>query len=341
VSTETADAASPSPALPPPPAPPAERAAPRTFRARLLGCLRSGAAAGGKQALWLLAFMIPISLGVKLLATSGALQWLATKVAPVLSVLGIPGETAVALVSAALLNIYSGIAALGSLTLTGREVTILAFFMLTFHNLPIEIAVQRRAGSSAWKILLLRLVTALAGALLLNLVMPAGGEAAPDRVLKAPTSWFEDTAWLIGKVLVLVVALMILQKVLVEFGIARYLARALGPALALLGLPRSTAFLWIAMNTLGLAYGAGVLIEEARSGELSREEVELLNRSAAVCHSLLEDTLLFVAIGAWAVWIVVPRLVLAAAVVWGYRTWRRLVPATAKSACASGPHRLD
>ncbi|HOX05495.1 MAG TPA: nucleoside recognition protein [Planctomycetota bacterium] len=307
-----------------PPTQPTDAAGPRTIGARLAGCLRSGALAGGKQALWLLAFMIPISLGVRLLAMSGALQWLADRVAPALSVMGIPGETAVALVSAALLNIYSGIAALGSMTLTGREVTILAFFMLSFHNLPIEVAVQRRAGSSAWKILVLRLATALAGALLLNLVMPAGGEAAPDRALKAPTSWLEDTAWLVGKVLVLVAALMILQKVLVEFGIARYLARLLSPVLLVLGLPRSTAFLWIAMNTLGLAYGAGVLIEEVQSGQLPKEDVELLNRSAAVCHSLLEDTLLFVAIGAWAVWIIVPRLVLAAAVVWGTRAWRRL-----------------
>ena len=50
--------------------------------------------------------------------------------------------------------------------------------------------------------------------------------------------------------------------------------------------------------------------------------MELLNRSIAICHSLLEDTLLFVAIGAWALWITMPRLVLAAAAVWGYRLWR-------------------
>jgi hypothetical protein len=39
----------------------------------------------------------------------------------------------------------------------------------------------------------------------------------------------------------------------------------------------------------------------------------------AVCHSLLEDTLLFYVIGAWVLWITVPRLVLAALVVWAYR----------------------
>ncbi len=90
----------------------------------------------------------------------------------------------------------------------------------------------------------------------------------------------------------------------------------------LLGLPRNTAFLWIVANTLGLAYGAAVLIDETASGQITRQEAELLNRSIAICHSLLEDTLLFVAIGAWAFWISIPRMALAAAAVWTYRLWR-------------------
>jgi spore maturation protein SpmB len=293
------------------------------LKARLGKCLRAGTLAGGKQALWLLALMIPISLGMKLLAWSGALGWLAGWLRPAMGLLGLPGESAVALVTGAAAGIYSGIAALGQLDLTGRQMTILAFFMLSCHNLPVEVAVQRKAGSSAWRIVLLRVIAAVAGAALLNLIMPAGRGLVPERALQPAVPWLSETAWLIGKVAVLVVGLMVLQKFLAEFGVARGLARLLAPVLLVLGLPRRTAFLWITMNTLGLAYGGAVLIEEARSGELSREEVELLNRSAAVCHSLLEDTVLFAAIGARAPWITVPRLVMAAAAAWGYRAWQR------------------
>lgn len=127
----------------------------------------------------------------------------------------------------------------------------------------------------------------------------------------------------------LVMGLMVLQKVMEEFGVVGWLSRTLWPALWLLGLPRGTAFLWITANTLGLAYGGAVLLEETRAGKLPKEDVDLLNRSIAVCHSLLEDTLLFVAIGAWALWITLPRLALAAAAAWGYRAWRRLRPAPA------------
>jgi spore maturation protein SpmB len=112
---------------------------------------------------------------------------------------------------------------------------------------------------------------------------------------------------------------MVLQRILREFGLIRLLSYVLFPVLWLLGLPRRTAFLWIVANVLGLAFGAAVILEEAESGALDKDDAQLLNRSIAVCHSLLEDTLLFVAIGAWAVWITLPRLALAAAVVWMYR----------------------
>jgi hypothetical protein len=318
---------------------------PPGIRARLAGCLRSGAIAGGKQALWLLALMIPISLAVTLLAHFGALRWVAGLIEPGMRLIGQPGETAAPMITAAALNLYSGIAALGSIGLTDRQVTILAFFMLSCHNLPVEVAVQKRAGSSAWKIVALRLGAAAAGAVILNLIMPPGdgkieargrAEPASDALSAVLWAWTIGSARLIGKVVGIVVGLMILQKILAEFGIARHLARFLAPVLAVLGLPRSTAFLWIAMNILGLAYGAGVLVEEVQSGRLPKQDVELLNRSAAVCHSLLEDTLLFVAIGAWALWITVPRLILAAAAVWGLRAWRRLVPASDAQAPAAG-----
>jgi hypothetical protein len=125
-------------------------------------------------------------------------------------------------------------------------------------------------------------------------------------------------------VVVLVTLLMIVQRVIRELGVDVRLSRVLGAPLALLGLSRRTALLWVVANILGLAYGAGVLIEETRSGSLSRAESERLNRSVAVCHSLLEDTLLFVAVGAWAFWITIPRLVLAGGAVWGYRGWQVL-----------------
>jgi hypothetical protein len=180
--------------------------------------------------------------------------------------------------------------------------------------------------------LVLRLATSLLAAYALNLVLPAGDVTAHTRGANVGgltfwpmlAAWAVSTGWLVGKIALIVTGLMVLQRMLNEFGIIAILSRLLYPILWLLGLPRKTAFLWIVANTLGLAYGSAVMIEETAQGQIDRREVELLNRSIAICHSLLEDTLLFVAIGAWALWITLPRMALAAAAVCGYRLWRTI-----------------
>jgi spore maturation protein SpmB len=308
----------PSPAGPPP----------GSSRAgRLAWCFNSGIRVGLRTAVWLLTIMVPVSLAVRTLAWTGVLRWIARPLDPLFALVGLPGEAVVAFLTGIFLNIYSAIAALGSIAMTDRHVTIFAVMALISHNLPVEAAVQHKVGTPAWRVIGLRLFFSLLAGLLLNWVLPysevpaktqAVATSATD-LLSVLKNWAIDTGWLSGKVIAIVMGLMVLQRVLKEFGIIRAVSQVLFPVLWLLGLPRRTAFLWIVANVLGLAYGAAVILEEAESGALTRRDAQLLNRSMAICHSLLEDTLLFMAIGAWALWITLPRIALAAAAVWIYR----------------------
>ena len=90
-----------------------------------------------------------------------------------------------------------------------------------------------------------------------------------------------------------VTGLMILQRLLEEFGVLKWISSLLGPGMQLLGLPRQVAFLWVVGNTLGLAYGSAVLMDYARQGKLTGTEADLLNYHLAISHSQLEDPLLF------------------------------------------------
>jgi hypothetical protein len=87
----------------------------------------------------------------------------------------------------------------------------------------------------------------------------------------------------------------------------------------LFGLPLQSAFLWLVANVVGLAYGSAIMIEYVKSGKANRYEANLLNHHIAISHSLLEDTLLFVAIGVNAMWVTFPRVIMAMIVVWGVR----------------------
>jgi spore maturation protein SpmB len=304
---------------------------------RLARAARAGALAGSRTAAWLAALVVSVSFAVTLLAWTGALVHLAGVVAPVLSLFGVPEGAAIAIVTGMLVNCYSAIAALSAIPLTGREVTILALMILICHNLLVESPIQGRTGTPAFAMTLVRIGGAVAGGLMLNLLLPADAGAA-GTIAAAPAAtplpgapvgevladWAAATARLVLKMAALVFALNVVQKILDELGAIRGLTRILHPALRLLGLRREVAFLWLVANTLGLAYGGSIIIEEVRAGRVDRRDVDCLNISIALCHSLLEDTVLFVAIGASALWITVPRLILAAAAVWAYRLWGRL-----------------
>ena len=86
--------------------------------------------------------------------------------------------------------------------------------------------------------------------------------------------------------------------------------------LAFFGLPARTSFLWIVANMIGLAYGGAILIEEARKNNISHKDAVLFNTHVALSHSMLEDTIIFVAIGVGAGWLILPRLTLAIVAVW-------------------------
>jgi hypothetical protein len=49
--------------------------------------------------------------------------------------------------------------------------------------------------------------------------------------------------------------------------------------------------------TLGLTYGGGLIIQEARAGQLSRHDVFCALALLGICHSFIEDTLLMMVIG--------------------------------------------
>lgn len=295
-----------------------------TFFQRVRSSIEKSLRPAVKTGLWIIKITVPVSFGVLLLKLTGLLPMIARLCAPLFALFGMPGESALVFVTAGLVNIYACIGVMETLGLGGHTVTILALMCLISHNLPVETAVQKRTGSSFLAILCIRLTASFAGAFVLSLFLQAESQsiAATGPQTAAGGIVAEFKLWLIGitllciKILILITLLMMLQRIMEEFGIIQWLSRMLKYPLMIVGIPRQAAFLWIVANTLGLAYGAGVIIDHVERGRLSRKHADILNSHIAVSHSLLEDTLLFVAVGASAFWITIPRIILAAMVVW-------------------------
>lgn len=294
---------------------------------RITTCFSNARKPALKTALWLLKIMIPISLAMVLLQYFGLLAWISKAIEPLFSLLGLPGDAALAYLSGVFVCVYACISAMGILTLTAKQVTIMAIMCLISHNMIVETAVQKRTGSSAWRMVAWRISMAFVAGYILNLLLPAdttpiitGGlkYAGTQNILQVLQSWSIDTLWLTAKVMVLVTSLMFLQKMLEEFGLNTWLSKLFAPLMQAMALPRETSFLWIVANTLGLAYGSAIIIEQVENGNLSPKSADLLNHHIAISHSLLEDTLLFVAIGAFAPWIIFPRILIGI-----FATWTR------------------
>jgi hypothetical protein len=67
----------------------------------------------------------------------------------------------------------------------------------------------------------------------------------------------------------------------------------------------------VAGLTLGIVYGAGVIIKAGQEGNLSSRDLFLIALFLSTCHAVVEDTLLFVAVGGNFFWMLGTRLVIA------------------------------
>jgi hypothetical protein len=75
------------------------------------------------------------------------------------------------------------------------------------------------------------------------------------------------------------------------------MTKLLEPVLALLGIGRQAAPITIIGMTLGLSYGGGLIIQEARTGGLSRRDIFSSLALMGLCHGLVEDTLIMMLLG--------------------------------------------
>jgi hypothetical protein len=128
----------------------------------------------GVHTFWILArAMIPAYLLALILRELGVIDWLAHAAGPVMSLLGLPGDAAVPLAFAYILNLYAAVGAMQTLSLSAQQITVLALAILIGHNLLVEGAVQRRTGMDPFFFGALRVVAGLACAAVANLIMNA------------------------------------------------------------------------------------------------------------------------------------------------------------------------
>jgi len=207
-------------------------------------------------------------------------------------------------------NIYGALVVFFTLSLqytyTVAQVTILACMMLIAHTLPVEARIAQKAGVRLWSTLTLRILGAFVFGVILNLIFTSFNLFQNENILIWKPGYTDPslTQWALGQVgyylmiFLIILGLMILMRILKTTGVIEKLNNFLKPGLKFLGMSKNAAILPIIGLTLGLAYGGGLIVKEAKSKLISKKDVFLSLSFMGLSHSLIEDTLLTLAIGA-------------------------------------------
>jgi hypothetical protein len=123
---------------------------------------RRGLRRGGHACWVLFRVTIPTFVVMDFLRRLGVIDAIGHACAPIMSVFRLPGEAAIPVLLGCLVNVFTATAALGSLGLSGGQVTTLALMLGMAHTLVVETAVLKSAGARAGRLLLYRLLMSVA-----------------------------------------------------------------------------------------------------------------------------------------------------------------------------------
>ncbi|MBB5348781.1 hypothetical protein JWG42_07275 [Desulfoprunum benzoelyticum] len=257
----------------------------------------------------LIKITVPVVILTKILEELGMITWLSYLLEPVMSLVGLPGSLGLVWATAMLTSIYGGMAVFAALapglSLTGAQVTILCSIMLIAHSLPLELSISRRAGAAVLPIAILRVGGAIVYAVLLDRLCrllhlwqePARLLFRTGEVERGLGAWAADQIINVGMIILVIFGIMICMRILRAIGVLTLFERLLGPVLPVFGMSRQAAPLTVVGMVMGLSYGGALIIREACSGKLDRREIFYSMALMGICHSLVEDTLLMMALG--------------------------------------------
>ena len=295
----------------------------------------------GVQLTWTLGKVIfPVTLLVTILRYTPVLPWLIELLTPMMKWLGLSGEAAVPLVIGNLLNLYAGIGAIVSFDFTVKEVFIMAIMMSFSHNLIIESTIATKVGVKWWIVVGVRVGLAIFAAFFINIIWRGGSELANYGLIsktEQPTdNWLQifleglQTAFMgILQLALIVIPLMVFMQFFRELGWMDKISDMLAPFTRFLGMEKNASMTLAAGLTIGLAYGAGLMIQAVKEDGVSKKDMTLALIFLVSCHAVVEDTLVFIPLGipVWPLLVIrlITAIVLTAAIafVWNRTKARR------------------
>ena len=264
----------------------------------------------------IIATVIPYFLLAELLVYFKLMPVIAQIFTPFTALLNLPPEAALALASGIFLNLYAAIAFAAPLGLSVYDWTILGLFLGVLHSIPVESAIMKKLGISWIKSIGFRVIMAFVVIAPLIIIPVDVLFENPNKVSDAlyqissttPNNFVDflllkiyESILLSIEIIVLVSLVIFIITIIKGFNFLKKFDHHLSTIMALI-----TGVL------IGITYGAGVLLKEAKY--MSKQQITSVCYFLMVAHAIIEDTLLFVFFGADILLLIIIRLFFASIV---------------------------
>lgn len=278
------------------------------------------------QIYWeLVRIILPVTIATELMSRSGLIEAASPALAPVMGLFGLPPELGLAWLTGMLVGIWGAIPMIFTLTpattISVADITVFSALLLFAHALPIEQKIIQKAGPGFIVTTLLRVAGGMLYAMMLHHLFAATGwlseMADPAWIpVAGSTDWAGFLTALMEALVFMLVILVALAwglEILKLSGLMAQLMKILAPSLRLAGIEGAAGQFTSVGLFLGISYGGGLLIREARSGNISPRQVFISCVFMGFAHSVIEDTLIVMALGADAIGVLAGRIIFAIA----------------------------
>lgn len=278
------------------------------------------------QIYWeLVRIIVPVTIVTEVMSRAGLIEAVSPALAPVMGLFGLPPELGLAWLTGMLVGVWGAIPMIFTLvpaaSMSVADITVFSALLLFAHGLPIEQKIIRKAGPGLAITTLIRVAGGILYAMMLHQLLAATGWLSetldPAWIpVAASADWVGFLIGLVEALFFMLVILMALAwglEILKLSGLMALLMKILAPSLRLAGIEGEAGQFTTVGLFLGISYGGGLLIREARSGEVSPRQIFISCVFMGFAHSIIEDTLIVVALGADVIGVLAGRIVFAIA----------------------------
>lgn len=265
--------------------------------------------------------LIPFVFIIKVLEISGAIEFTAKILEPLMSFVGLTPELGLVFVTAFLINIYAALVLfvniLPGIDVSVAEITILTTMILVAHNLPIECTICKAAGISVIYTASLRLISAFVLGFILKLIYFNFGFLTETFqtffTVKPPPEnnwyWFLDQFTTLVYIFFLVCLMATILEILKIIGVEKLFEKVFMPPLRLFGIQKEAMNIIIVGMFIGIQFGGGMLIKEVKKGTIDKQSIFLSVSLLNLLHAMIEDTILMALVGGHISGILIARVI--------------------------------